>query len=84
VGQVLCVDFGSTFTKAVLVECGSGEVIGSASTPTTLGTDLLDGHRTLLARLGVPAGTPALACSSAGGVPSKRTSPSASTSTRSA
>ena len=66
-GQVLCVDFGSTFTKAALIESGSGEVIGSASTPTTLGTDLLDGHRTLLARLGVPAGTPALACSSAGG-----------------
>lgn len=65
--RVLCVDFGSTFTKAVLVDPGSGELLGAAATPTTLGTDVLDGYRTLLQRLGVRDGTPTLACSSAGG-----------------
>jgi len=67
VERVLCVDFGSTFTKAVLVDPGSGELLGAAATPTMLGTDVLDGYRTLLQRLGVRDGTPTLACSSAGG-----------------
>ncbi len=66
-GALLCVDFGSTFTKAVLVEVASGELMATGSTPTTLATDVLDGQRTLLERLRVPPGTPVLACSSAGG-----------------
>jgi len=67
VDRVLCVDVGSTFTKAVLVDPGSADVLGTASTPTTMGTDVLDGYRTLLDRLDVPDGTLTLACSSAGG-----------------
>jgi len=67
VERVLCVDFGSTFTKAVLVDTGSGQIVGTAATPTTLATDVLDGHRTLLQRLDVGDGTATLACSSAGG-----------------
>ena len=65
--QLLCVDFGSTFTKAVLV-AADGTVVATASTPTTIGTDVLDGYRTLRAELAAhgPVGE-VLACSSAGG-----------------
>lgn len=65
--QLLCVDFGSTFTKAVLVD-GSGSVVATSSTPTTIGTDVLDGYRTLRAELAVHGPVDeVLACSSAGG-----------------
>jgi uncharacterized protein (TIGR01319 family) len=67
VTQLLCVDFGSTFTKAVLV-AADGTVVASASTPTTIGTDVLDGYRTLRAELaGQGPVDQVLACSSAGG-----------------
>lgn len=63
---VWCVDVGSTFTKAVLVDTGDGAVLHAGSTPTTVDTDVLDGIATLRARLPVePSET--LACSSAGG-----------------
>ncbi|GAA2164161.1 glutamate mutase L [Pedococcus bigeumensis] len=65
--QLLCVDFGSTFTKAVLVD-GEGAVVATVSTPTTVGTDVLDGYRTLRARLAHHGAVDeVLACSSAGG-----------------
>jgi uncharacterized protein (TIGR01319 family) len=65
--QLLCVDFGSTFTKAVLVD-GMGSVVATASTPTTVGTDVLDGYRTLRAELAAHGPVDeVLACSSAGG-----------------
>ncbi|GAB3067805.1 methylaspartate mutase accessory protein GlmL [Intrasporangium mesophilum] len=70
---ILAVDFGSTFTKGALL-ADDGTVIGTASTPTTgpqasaTGRgDILDGYRTLRARLGVPAEAVVHACSSAGG-----------------
>jgi uncharacterized protein (TIGR01319 family) len=72
VTHLLCVDFGSTFTKAALVD-GDGTLIGTASNPTTIQTDVLDGLdacRTALAHdLGGTDLTdvPVLACSSAGG-----------------
>jgi uncharacterized protein (TIGR01319 family) len=65
---VLAVDFGSTFTKAALVDVTAGSVVVTASTPTTTGTDVLDGYRELRAQLdhhGEPDDV--LACSSAGG-----------------
>ncbi len=65
---VLCVDFGSTFTKAALVEASTGSLVATASTPTTIGTDVLDGLTTIrrsLAEHGEP--DEVLACSSAGG-----------------
>jgi len=65
--QLLCVDFGSTFTKAVLVD-GEGTVVATASTPTTVTTDVLDGYRTIRAALDQHGAVDeVLACSSAGG-----------------
>jgi len=68
---VLCVDFGSTFTKAALVGAVTGELLGSASHRTTVETDVLDGLDACRAELAAdhPAVATAevLACSSAGG-----------------
>ncbi len=62
----LCLDVGSTFTKAVLVGA-DGEVEGTAETPTTRATDVLDGCHALAEELGAGSDTTTLACSSAGG-----------------
>ena len=67
---MLCVDFGSTFTKAVLLAPASGRLLARASVPTTVTTDVLDGYRLIretLAAQGFPAADEVLACSSAGG-----------------
>lgn len=73
---VVCVDFGSTFTKAALVDLGSGDLLASASHPTTLPDghghgDVLDGYdacMSALAEQDVRArDAEVLACSSAGG-----------------
>ena len=75
-GTVVCADFGSTFTKAALVDLGTGDLLATASHPTTLpGTDgtgdVLDGYDACLAQLTEQdtraAGADVLACSSAGG-----------------
>jgi uncharacterized protein (TIGR01319 family) len=70
-GVVICVDFGSTFTKASLVDLDAGRVIASAEHRTTIDTDVLDGYDACLAGLaGQDAravDAPTLACSSAGG-----------------
>ena len=72
--RVLCVDFGSTFTKAALIDTGSagpsGELLATRELPTTIGTDVLDGYRAItgsLAADGLPEPEEVLACSSAGG-----------------
>ncbi|HEX6517464.1 MAG TPA: glutamate mutase L [Nocardioidaceae bacterium] len=68
---VACVDFGSTFTKAALVDVSTGRLVGTASHRTTIDTDILDGWdacRTRLEEVHPGAGAaPVLACSSAGG-----------------
>ncbi|MDT0186518.1 glutamate mutase L [Microbacterium sp. ARD31] len=73
---VVCVDFGSTFTKAALVDLGSGALLATASHPTTLPDasghgDVLDGYDACLDALAEqdPRAVDAdvLACSSAGG-----------------
>ncbi|MGN0063039.1 MAG: glutamate mutase L [Nocardioides sp.] len=68
---VVCVDFGSTFTKALLVDLDSGAVAASAAHATTIGTDVLDGFEACLAVLTAQdaraADAEVLACSSAGG-----------------
>ena len=68
---VLCVDFGSTFTKAALVDVDAGSIIASASSPTTIETDLLDGFDACVLTLSEvdprAADAEVLACSSAGG-----------------
>ena len=66
-GLVLCADFGSTFTKAALVELGSGALVGTASYPTTIDTDVMDGLDACRDALGVDDSAHTLACSSAGG-----------------
>jgi uncharacterized protein (TIGR01319 family) len=68
--RILCVDFGSTFTKAVLLDPSDGSLLAAASVPTTIGTDVLDGYRSIcqtIAAGGFPAADDVLACSSAGG-----------------
>jgi len=68
---VVCADFGSTFTKLTAVSLDSGELLGTAAHPTTIGTDVMDGFAAALAdlsgRLPAAAGAEVLACSSAGG-----------------
>lgn len=63
----VCVDFGSTFTKASLVDLREGRVLARAEHPTTIGTDLLDGYDACVAALPGADGAEVLACSSAGG-----------------
>ncbi|MCW2506185.1 MAG: hypothetical protein JWO79_4469, partial [Actinomycetia bacterium] len=63
---IVCVDTGSTFTKAAAVDLDTGALIATASHPTTAATDVLDGLDAAVAALGVPPGE-VLACSSAGG-----------------
>ena len=74
--SVVCVDFGSTFTKAALVDLESGDLLALASHATTLpgadgAGDVLDGYDACLARLAEQdpraSGADVLACSSAGG-----------------
>lgn len=73
---VVCVDFGSTFTKAALVDVGSGALLATASHPTTLPGadgrgDVLDGYDACVAALAAQddraRDADVLACSSAGG-----------------
>ena len=73
---VVCVDFGSTFTKAALVDLATGDLLATASHPTTLPDgaghgDVLDGYDACLAALAEQdpraADADVLACSSAGG-----------------
>lgn len=67
----VCVDFGSTFTKAALIDLADGAILAAAEHRTTIDTDVLDGFDACLARLtaGDPraVAAPVLACSSAGG-----------------
>jgi len=68
--RILCVDFGSTFTKAVLLDPSDGALLAAASVPTTISTDVLDGYRSIcrtIAAQGFPPADEVLACSSAGG-----------------
>ncbi|NUS52430.1 MAG: glutamate mutase, partial [Nocardioidaceae bacterium] len=68
---VACVDFGSTFTKAALVDVTTGHLVATASHRTTIDTDVLDGWDACRAELGAvdprAADAEVLACSSAGG-----------------
>jgi uncharacterized protein (TIGR01319 family) len=70
-GTAICVDFGSTFTKAALVDLTAGRIVASASHRTTIDTDVLDGYDACLAVLVEQdpraATAEVLACSSAGG-----------------
>jgi uncharacterized protein (TIGR01319 family) len=65
-GVVVCVDVGSTFTKAAAIG-PDGAVLAQAQHPTTVGTDVLEGLDAAVAALGVPGRPEVVACSSAGG-----------------
>jgi sugar (pentulose or hexulose) kinase len=58
--QVLCVDLGSTFTKAALVDAATGALLGSATHPTTLATDVLAASTRALPAAGRPRRRPPL------------------------
>ena len=60
-------DFGSTFTKAALVDLDAGVLIATASSPTAVATDVMDGYDECRAALSVSPSVPSVACSSAGG-----------------
>lgn len=70
-GLIVCVDFGSTFTKALLVDLSDSRILGSAEHRTTIDTDVLDGYDACLARLvdqdPRASNAEVRACSSAGG-----------------
>jgi uncharacterized protein (TIGR01319 family) len=79
-GAVVCVDFGSTFTKAALVDLATGDLLATAGHPTTLpgargaangDGDVLDGYDACVAALVEQdpraADADVFACSSAGG-----------------
>jgi uncharacterized protein (TIGR01319 family) len=71
VALVVAVDFGSTFTKAIAVDSGSGDLVARAEHRTTIGTDVMEGWQICRAALeeadrGVKRAD-VLACSSAGG-----------------
>ncbi len=71
-GVVACVDVGSTFTKAAAVALPSGELLATASTATTIGTDVMTGVDAVVAQLAARTAAElpdeaVRACSSAGG-----------------
>ncbi len=68
VAGILCVDVGSTFTKAVLVDVVGGDVMATAAHPTTVETDVMDGVDAVTAAVAAyGAADEVLVCSSAGG-----------------
>ncbi|WP_369432084.1 glutamate mutase L [Glycomyces amatae] len=67
--MLVCVDVGSTYTKAAAVDADTGDLLGTASHPTTLASDVMDGLRAA-ADAATPRGAAVadtLVCSSAGG-----------------
>jgi uncharacterized protein (TIGR01319 family) len=70
-GLAVCADFGSTFTKVLLVDLAAGRVVAGAEHRTTIDTDVLEGYDACLVALvdadPRAAGAAVLACSSAGG-----------------
>jgi uncharacterized protein (TIGR01319 family) len=70
--MLACVDIGSTFTKAALVDVTTGELLATAQAPTTL-DDVVTGVLAATAAFGTrghecgDGAVPIVACSSAGG-----------------
>ncbi len=62
----VCVDVGSTYTKAALIDLGGARLVRRAEVPTTAGTDVLEGLDAAVAAVGGD-GAPLYVCSSAGG-----------------
>ncbi|HEY2670751.1 MAG TPA: glutamate mutase L [Rugosimonospora sp.] len=64
--MVACADVGSTFTKVLVVDLATGELVGAAARRTTVDSDVLDGLDAAVAAAGGD-GYPLRVCSSAGG-----------------
>ncbi|MEV6970376.1 glutamate mutase L [Hamadaea sp. NPDC051192] len=64
--RIACVDVGSTFTKAAVVDTGTGALLATASHPTTVESDVLRGLDAAVAATGI-ACDEVRVCSSAGG-----------------
>ena len=65
--RIACIDVGSTYTKGVLVD-DDGALLATASHPTTVATDVMDGLDAVRAELEADgAADEVLVCSSAGG-----------------
>jgi uncharacterized protein (TIGR01319 family) len=65
VRTAVCVDVGSTYTKAALVDLEAGRLVRRAEVPTTSGGDVLTGLDQAVAAVG--GGDSLYVCSSAGG-----------------
>ena len=65
--RVTCVDVGSTWTKAAVVEVPSGALVATGSHPTTVHTDVMEGLAGAVAVAAAGGGDPLYVCSSAGG-----------------
>jgi len=65
VSTAVCVDVGSTYTKACLVDLEAGRLLGRSEVPTTAGSDVLTGLDAAVRALDPAA--PLYVCSSAGG-----------------
>ncbi|MCO8269704.1 glutamate mutase L [Actinoplanes sp. TRM 88003] len=61
----VCVDVGSTYTKAALIDLDAGALVRRAEVPTTVGSDVLTGLDQAVAAVG--GGDQVYVCSSAGG-----------------
>ncbi|MBM2616083.1 glutamate mutase L [Actinoplanes sp. LDG1-06] len=61
----VCVDVGSTYTKAALIDLDAGVLVRRAEVPTTSGSDVLTGLDQAVAEVG--GGDRLYVCSSAGG-----------------
>jgi uncharacterized protein (TIGR01319 family) len=64
--EAVCVDVGSTYTKAARIDLRDARLISRAEVPTTSTTDVLDGLNAAVAAVD-GAGAPLYVCSSAGG-----------------
>ncbi|WP_067499810.1 glutamate mutase L [Actinoplanes sp. TFC3] len=63
--SAVCVDVGSTYTKACRIDLDSAELVARAEVPTSAGTDVLHGLDAAVAQVG--GGDLLYVCSSAGG-----------------
>jgi uncharacterized protein (TIGR01319 family) len=61
-----CVDVGSTYTKVVVVDLADGALVATASHPTTVDTDVMDGLSAAVSATGTRP-SDVYVCSSAGG-----------------
>jgi uncharacterized protein (TIGR01319 family) len=67
VTAAVCVDIGSTYTKACRIDLGTGELTGRAEVPTTAASDVLEGLDAAVAALRANKTDVRYVCSSAGG-----------------